>query len=82
MKEKKTMSLDAFKTLVNGDDGFKDTIVGRNDFIDLDNGVMRIYNEHLNKYLEKYACKNAEDLQDTLWYGSPASPTSWTSNRC
>lgn len=69
MKEKKTMSLDAFKTLVKTNEDFKDAIVGRNDFIDLDNGVMRIYSEHINKYLEKYACKNADELQDALWYG-------------
>ena len=37
--------------------------------IDLDNGVMRIYREHVGRYLEQYGCKNATDLQDTLWYG-------------
>ena len=69
MAEKKAMSLDAFKELVSSDEEVKDRIVGRNDMIDLDNGVMRIYSEHVGRYLEQYGCKNASDLQDTLWYG-------------
>jgi hypothetical protein len=68
MGQKKTMSLDAFKEMVKTDTTAKDRIVGRCDMIDLDNGVMRIYPEHLNKYLEKYCCKTAEDLTETLWY--------------
>lgn len=68
MKAKQTLTLDSFRDMVSENDNFKDMIVGRNDFIDMDNGVMRIYSEHINKYLEKYACKDAEDLQDTLWY--------------
>lgn len=68
MGGKKTMSLDAFKDLVISDDAFKDAIVGREDLKDYDNGVLRIYREHLGTYLEKYACKTAEELQDTLYY--------------
>ena len=40
----------------------------RSDVIDYDNGTALIYIENLNKYLEKYACKNEDDLQNTLWY--------------
>jgi hypothetical protein len=69
MTEKKSMSLDTFKDLIINDSEAKDKIIGRADFIDLDNGVMRIYCEHLNKYLEQYCCKDADDLVNTLWYG-------------
>lgn len=68
MAEKKTMSLDAFKELVLNNQEVKDFIVGRNDVVDLDNGVMRIYIEHIDKYLEQYACKTPEELQDALYY--------------
>lgn len=68
MSSKKSMSLDDFKDLVINNQEAKDFIVGRNDTIDLDNGVMRIYVEHINKYLEQYACKTAEELQDALYY--------------
>ncbi len=64
----KTFTLDAFKeTLINNSE-FKNDIISHQDFIDLDNGVMRIYSENVNKYLEKYSCKNIEDLEDTLYY--------------
>ena len=68
MAKNKTMNLEDFKNLVSLDNDFKEEIIGRNDLIDLDNGVMRIYSEHLPTYLEKYSCKNAEDLEDTLYY--------------
>ena len=65
---KKIFSLDSFKDMVSSNNDFKEEIIGKQDLIDLDNGVMRIYAENLNKYLEKYACKNAEDLENTLYY--------------
>lgn len=65
---KKVFSLDSFKDMVSSNSDFKEEIIGKQDLIDLDNGVMRIYAENLNKYLEKYACKNAEDLENTLYY--------------
>jgi len=65
---KKVFSLDSFKDMVSSNNDFKEEIIGKQDLIDLDNGVMRIYAENLNKYLEKYACKNAEDLENTLYY--------------
>jgi len=64
----KTFTLDAFKETLTNNSEFKNDIISHQDFIDLDNGVMRIYPENVNKYLEKYSCKNIEDLEDTLYY--------------
>lgn len=61
------LSLDEFKEMGKSQN-FRDDIVGKTDIIDLDNGTMIIYAEHLNKYLEQYACKDAQDLEDTMWY--------------
>lgn len=61
------LSLDEFKEMGKKQE-FRDDIVGKTDIIDLDNGTMIIYAEHLNKYLEQYACKDAQDLEDTMWY--------------
>ncbi len=63
-----TFSLESFKEMVSSNQEFKDNITCRNDIVDLDNGVMKIYSENLSKYLEQYSCKNAEDLEDTLYY--------------
>lgn len=63
-----TLSLDAFKSMLSSNNEFKNSLIGRNDIIDWDNGTMMIYNENINKYLEQYACKDANDLVDTLWY--------------
>ena len=68
MNKTNTFTLEDFKTLVATDDEFKDNIIKKEDFIDLDNGVMRIYAENVNKYLEKYACKSVEELEDTLYF--------------
>lgn len=46
----------------------KRTVCARNDVINIEGGVMEIHAENLDKYLEKYACKNLDDLQDTLYY--------------
>lgn len=40
----------------------------RNDVFDMDNGTAVIQRRNLGKYLEKYACRDEEDLSDTLWY--------------
>lgn len=61
------MTLDDFKELMKNDKSVKYNY-GRSDIIDLDNGTMLIYAENIEKYLEQYACKNAEELSDTLWY--------------
>lgn len=63
-----TLSLDAFKSMLSSNNDFKNSLIGKNDIIDWDNGTMMIYNENINKYLEQYACKDANDLIDTLWY--------------
>ena len=62
------LTLEGFKDLIITNNDFKSEIIGRNDLIDLDNGVMRICSENINKYLEKYACKDIEDLENTLYY--------------
>lgn len=41
----------------------------RSDIIDFDNGTMTVFSENISKYLEKYSCKNTDDLSDALWYG-------------
>lgn len=65
--KKNTLSLDDFKALAYNNE-FKDQITGRSDIIDIDNGTMLIYKEHINKYLEQYSCKDREDLETTLWF--------------
>ena len=50
----------------------KVTLPSRNnntgDILDLDNGVMVIKRHNINKYLEKYICKDEDELKDTLWF--------------
>ena len=62
------MTLDEFKETIKTNKSVADNIYRRTDIIDMDNGTMLIYAENINKYLEKYACKDAEDLSNTLWY--------------
>ena len=62
------LSLDAFKSMVSSNNEFKNSLISKNDIIDWDNGTMVIHGENINKYLEQYACKDADDLIDTLWY--------------
>ena len=62
------LTLDAFKSMVSSNNEFKNSLISKNDIIDWDNGTMVIYSENINKYLEKYACKDADDLIDALWY--------------
>ena len=64
----KVLSLDDFKDMVNNNPDFTEKITHRKDIIDKQHGVMRIYPENVNKYLEEYYCKNVEDLQDRLYY--------------
>lgn len=63
----KTLTLEEFKSLAKDKD-FKERITTPNDIIDLDNGTMVIHRANLNKYLEKYICKDEDDLSDTLYY--------------
>lgn len=63
-----TMTLDEFKYLMETDKWLKQEVVKASDIIDMDNGSMIIHRSNLNKYLERYMCKNEDDLKDTLWY--------------
>ena len=63
------MSLEAFRELVNTNDEFFDRVSNNSDIVDMDNGSMIIHRGNMGKYLEKYMCKNEDDLSDTLWYG-------------
>ena len=63
-----SLTFDEFKVLAKTNEFKEKFNAKRTDLIDFDNGVMRIYSENLNKYLEMYACKDAEDLEDTLYY--------------
>lgn len=70
---KNILDLESFKEKLKTDDSFIEEIIGEEnvygkDIIDIENGLMTIYAENINKYLEKYACKNVEELQDTLYY--------------
>lgn len=62
------MTLEDFKDMVNNDKDAVKRICMRSDVIDMDNGTMLIYSENIDKYLEQYACKNAEDFSDTMWF--------------
>ena len=66
-KQQRTLSLDAFKELVKEDKEFKRSFK-RNDFIDYANGIGTIYRENLMSELEKFECKNEEELLASLWY--------------
>ncbi len=64
----KALSLDAFKNMAKTDDDFRNSIIGKQDTIDFDNGAATIHRGNVMKYLEKYMCKSEEELEDTLWY--------------
>lgn len=65
----KTFTLDAFKEAISTDLDFRDGLAGTSDILDFDNGTGLIHKENINRYLEQYACKNAQELSDALWYG-------------
>ena len=64
----KTLTLEDFQKKIKDTPSFIDTIIDRVDVVDIEHGKLTIYSEHLSKYLEQYACKDEEDLSDTLWY--------------
>lgn len=64
----RTLTFDAFKTLVNNDSEFKSKITNKSDVINIDEGSMLIHRENVDKYLERYMCKDENDLEDTLWF--------------
>ena len=63
-----SLTFDAFKDLVANDVSLREKITNTNDIIDMDNGTMVIYRQNISKYLERYMCKDEDDLQDTMWY--------------
>lgn len=63
-----TITFDTFKDLVANDASFRKEITRNSDIIDMDNGTMIIHRENISKYLERYMCKDEDDLQDTMWY--------------
>lgn len=60
------MTLDDFKDY--GGTMLKERIK-HSDLIDYDNGTAIIHSANISKYLEQFACKNADELSDALWYG-------------
>ena len=63
-----SLTFDAFKDLVANDVSLREKITNTNDIIDMDNGTMVIHRQNITKYLERYMCKDEDDLQDTMWY--------------
>ena len=73
-------TLDSFKNAVKTDTVFKNSIINKtdtadmfmpdtgSDLFDLDNGVAIIHERNLAKYLEKYMCKDQDELSDYLYY--------------
>ena len=63
-----SLTFDAVKDLMANDTSFRKEITNTNDIIDMDNGTMVIHRQNISKYLERYMCKDEDDLQDTMWY--------------
>lgn len=66
-KPQTALSLEAFKMKVQTDDAFRSSFK-RRDLIDFDNGLATLYRENLMSELERFECKNEEDLLDSLWH--------------
>lgn len=64
----KKYTLDSFKDAINVDVQLKESISNESDVFDMDNGVAIVHQSNLMKYLEKFMCKNSEELQDYLYY--------------
>lgn len=56
------MNIEEFKNFVKKENPFN------LDNVDMEHGKMTIHRCNINKYLEKYACRDEEDLSDTMWY--------------
>ena len=63
-----SLTFDAFKDLMSNDISLREEITNINDIVDMDNGTMVIHRQNINMYLERYMCKDEDDLQDTMWY--------------
>lgn len=66
MKKTNIFTLEAFKEAIKNDDDLKSDIIGKQDIIEEARFV--VYRCNLPKYLEKYLCKDEDDLSDTLYY--------------
>ena len=64
----KKFSLESFKEAISVDDNLKQSLSNEVDVFDEGNGVAIIHKNNISKYLEKYLCKNQEDLEDYLYY--------------
>ena len=59
------MTLEEFKANAGT---IKQVLSESRDTIDIEHGVMIIHEDNLMKYLEKYLCKDEDELSDTLYY--------------
>lgn len=65
----KTFSLESFKEAVSTNVELKNSLSNaESDIFDEQNGVAVINRNNINKYLEKYLCKDEEDLENYLYY--------------
>ena len=63
-----TLTFDACKDRMANDASFREEITHTSDIIDMDNGSMVIHKQNISKYLERYVCKDEDDLGETMWY--------------
>ena len=61
-------TLDSFKDAMLENTELRENLSGTSDILNFDTGNAIIHRENLNKYLERYMCKDERDLEDTLWY--------------
>ena len=64
----KTFTLDAFKEAINVDKDFKASLSSETDLFDEEHGVAVVHQSNIMKYLEKFMCKDQNELQDYLYY--------------
>jgi len=62
------INFEEFREKLKNDNLFRGSITTKSDVVDVDNGIMIISHDNIDKYLERYMCKDEFDLQDTLWY--------------
>lgn len=68
MNNANIFTLDSFKDAIKANNDLKDTITDNVDDIREEEGLMTIHRENMMRYLEKYMCKDEEDLSDTLYF--------------
>jgi len=64
----KKFSLDSFKEALIVDKALKKSLSNEADLFDEENGYAVVHKANVSKYLEKYACKDQQDLEDYLYY--------------